>query len=99
MCEDLPVWLFNRWEEVTDESVAKRSRTYNRDKVFVQGWKDEIYSELCTLPSDFECKSHGGVIGGNSWDVYTYGPDHADGQWTRNSFGVVKARRRRMRNK
>ena len=96
MFEDLPVWLVNSWEEVTDESVAKkskelRSRSYNWDKVFVQGWKDEIYSELCTLPSDIDGKAHSGVIGGNSWDAsYSYGPDLADGQWPRNSFGVVK---------
>ena len=97
MFEDLPVWLVNNWEEVTDESVAKkskelRSRTYNWDKVFVQGWKDEIYSELCTLPSDSDGKPHSGVIGGNSWDAYSYGPDLADGQWPRSSFGVVKTK-------
>ena len=57
MFEDLPVWIVSSWDEVTDAAVVQkskefRSRTYNWDKVFVEGWKDEIYSELCRLPSD-----------------------------------------------
>jgi hypothetical protein len=93
--EDLPVWLIDSWEEVTDEAVLRksqemRSRTYNWEKVFVDGWKKEVYGDLCNLPSDHDGKPHTGVVGGNSWDTYTYGPDLADGQWPRSSFGVVK---------
>jgi len=52
--EDLPVWLVDSWEEVTDEAVLRietemKGRTYNWEKLFAPWWKEEIHKGLCTI--------------------------------------------------
>ena len=49
MFRELPVWLIDRWEDVTDSSMRNmhsmmlaRNNSFNWDKIFVQGWKQEI---------------------------------------------------------
>ena len=52
--EDLPVWLVENWEDVTDENVNKKmeeltapDKKYKWEKLFVQYWEQEIYRGLC----------------------------------------------------
>ena len=52
--EDLPVWLVENWEDVTDENVNKKmeeltapDKKYKWEKLFVHYWEQEIYRGLC----------------------------------------------------
>jgi hypothetical protein len=52
--ENLPVWLIDSWEEVTDEAVARvaqefKEKEFNLEKLFASGWRMEIYKGLCTI--------------------------------------------------
>eukprot|EP00578_Thalassiosira_sp_NH16_P024268 CAMPEP_0181100498 /NCGR_PEP_ID=MMETSP1071-20121207/13226_1 /TAXON_ID=35127 /ORGANISM="Thalassiosira sp., Strain NH16" /LENGTH=897 /DNA_ID=CAMNT_0023183233 /DNA_START=126 /DNA_END=2819 /DNA_ORIENTATION=+ len=52
--EDLPVWLVDSWEEVTDEAVRRvenelKGKTYKWEKLFASWWKEEIHRGLCTI--------------------------------------------------
>lgn len=54
MFEELPVWLVNNWDEVTDFNIQKKAKEmqekkYNWEKLFVSFWKKEIYRGLCTM--------------------------------------------------
>ena len=49
MYRGLPVWLINRCEDITDISmrnlhsmILAKNNSFNWDKIFVQGWKQEI---------------------------------------------------------
>jgi hypothetical protein len=51
--EDLPVWLVENWEDVTDENVNKKveeltapDKKYKWGKLFVHYWEQEIYRGL-----------------------------------------------------
>ena len=60
MFKDLPVWLINDWDEVTDETVKDRANYFkkniwNWDKIFVDGWIKEMigidwYEEYNKVP-------------------------------------------------
>jgi len=55
--EDLPVWLVESWDEVTDESVERmheemRGKTYKWEKLFVPYWQEEIHRGLCKVSED-----------------------------------------------
>jgi len=55
--EDLPVWLVESWDEVTDESVKTmheemRGKTYKWEKLFVPYWQEEIHRGLCKVSED-----------------------------------------------
>ncbi len=55
--EDLPVWLVDSWEEVTDEAVLRveeefKGKEYNWEKLFASGWHTEIHKGLCTISPD-----------------------------------------------
>ncbi|CAJ1945079.1 unnamed protein product [Cylindrotheca closterium] len=54
--EDLPVWLVNSWDEVTDASVKekeeyfkKNANTYKWEKLYRSYWEERIYDGLCTV--------------------------------------------------
>jgi len=52
--DELPVWLVERWDEVTDDSVKRkeeeiRGLSYNWEKVFTLGWRKEIHKGLCKI--------------------------------------------------
>lgn len=54
MFEDLPVWLVETWEEVTDEAVLRvekemKGKMYKWEKLFAHWWKEEIHKGLCTV--------------------------------------------------
>ena len=53
MFEDLPVWLIDNWNEVTDDSVKQveyemlqKSLQYNWDKLYYMGWQNEIMKNM-----------------------------------------------------
>jgi glycoprotein-N-acetylgalactosamine 3-beta-galactosyltransferase len=57
MFDDLPVWIVDAYEDVTDKAVeekaiemASKSDTYKWDKLFADWWKEEIHCGLCKLP-------------------------------------------------
>lgn len=52
--EDLPVWLVESWDEVTDEAVKQKikeftapDKKYKWEKLFVHYWEEQIYEGLC----------------------------------------------------
>ena len=52
--EDLPVWLVDSWEEVTDASVKEqeeyfKDKTYKWEKLYQSYWEERIYDGLCTV--------------------------------------------------
>jgi hypothetical protein len=57
MFEDLPVWLVDSWEEVTDEAVLRieqefKGKVYKWEKLFASGWHKEIHKGLCMISPD-----------------------------------------------
>lgn len=49
--EDLPVWLVESWEEVTDEKIPEkekelRNKLYKWKKIFREFWEDEIFKDI-----------------------------------------------------
>jgi hypothetical protein len=56
---DLPVWLVDSWDEVTDEAVERKDKEfqgkkYNWEKLFTPYWRKQIYEGLCKMPSEVE---------------------------------------------
>jgi len=54
--EDLPVWLVDNWEEVTDASVKEKeeyflagNKKYKWEKLYQSYWAERIYDGLCTV--------------------------------------------------
>ena len=52
MWEDLPVWVVDSWDEVTDEAVKEKAiemstKDYNFEKLFSTWWEKEIQRGLC----------------------------------------------------
>jgi len=51
MFDDLPVWLVNDWNEVTEEAMQEKedyfsNQNWNFEKVFFTGWKKEIQGTI-----------------------------------------------------
>lgn len=56
MFEDLPVWLVESWDEVTDKAVKEKikeftapEKEYKWEKLFVHYWEEKIYEGLCQI--------------------------------------------------
>ncbi|CAJ1970228.1 unnamed protein product [Cylindrotheca closterium] len=54
--DDLPVWLVDSWEEVTDASVKEKEayflanhEKWNWEKLYQPYWKERIHEGLCTI--------------------------------------------------
>jgi len=54
--DDLPVWLVESWDEVTDENVKKKieeftapDKKYKWEKLFIHYWEKRIHEGLCQM--------------------------------------------------
>ena len=52
--DDLPVWLVDSWDEITDASVKEKEeyflgKTYKWEKLYQPYWQEKIYEGLCTV--------------------------------------------------
>ena len=59
--EDLPVWLVESWDEVTNEAVKEKieeftapGKKYKWEKLFIHYWEEQIYEGLCQIENNAE---------------------------------------------
>ena len=58
--EDLPVWLVESWDEVTDKAVKEKieeftapEKKYKWEKLFFHYWEEQIHEGLCQIENSY----------------------------------------------